>query len=336
MKIGVLNYKDAVPTSVTGPADIFAALMRTYPRVTGKQLETEISIDFISEKKNVFYRKPFNGRELIELSKKDKYDLIIIPAMFSNRIEEVVAKQENLIDWLKKQYKRDTELASICVGSFLLAATGLLNRKRATTNWMFADLFRKKYPEVILEDDKIIVDQGRIYSCGGAFSFTTFMIYLMEKFCGHEVAITASKILMINMHQQSQTSFSIFQFQKDHADDAIEKVQQFMEKNYNKAIIMSEMAATVNMSPRNLIRRFEHATGNTPLEYFQRLRIENAKKLFENRNDGIEQVAMKCGYEDISFFRKVFKRHVGMTPRDYKEKYGRGTVKHLSRLGENH
>jgi transcriptional regulator GlxA family with amidase domain len=192
---------------------------------------------------------------------------------------------------------------------------------------MFADLFRKKYPQVILEDDKIIVDQGSIYTCGGAFSFTTFMIYLIEKFCGHHVAITASKILMINMHQQPQTSFSIFQFQKDHADDTITKVQQYMEKNYNKTITMTEMAGISNMSPRNLIRRFEQATSNTPLEYLQRFRIENAKKMLENRNDGIEQIAMKCGYEDMSFFRKVFKRHVGMTPREYKDKYGRGSLK---------
>jgi len=204
-----------------------------------------------------------------------------------------------------------------------LAATGLLNGKKATTNWMFADLFRSKYPQVMLEDDKIIVDQGSIYSCGGAFSFTTFIIYLIEKFCGHEVAITASKILMINTHQQPQTTFSIFQFQKDHDDDVILRAQQFMEKNFSRTITMAEMGGITNMSPRNMVRRFEQATNNTPLEYLQRLRIENAKKMFENKNIGIEQIALKCGYEDMSFFRKIFKRYVGMTPREYKEKYSR-------------
>lgn len=213
MRIGILNYNYAVPTSVAGPADIFAALKRTYPVVTGKELNADFEIDFISEQKGGFWRKPFTENKPQKIARNDIYDLIIVPAMFSNKIEEVVQKESKIVDWLKQQYNRDTELASICVGSFLLAATGLLNGKKATTNWMFADLFRKKYPQVILEDDKIIVDQGKIYSCGGAFSFTTFMIYLIEKFCGHEVAITASKILMINMHQQPQTSFSIFQFQ---------------------------------------------------------------------------------------------------------------------------
>ncbi len=327
MKIGILNYKYAVATSVSGPADIFAALMRTYPVVTGKELNADFQIDFISEKKGVFWRTPFSETEQQKMTRKDVYDLIIVPAMFSTRIEEVVQNEARIIDWLKQQYKADTELASICVGSFLLAATGLLDGKKATTNWMFADLFRKKYPQVILEDDKVIVDQGKIYTCGGAFSFTTFMIYLIEKFCGHEVAITASKILMINVHQQPQTSFSIFQFQNNHADEAIAMVQKYMEKNYNKTITMTEMAGISSMSPRNLIRRFEQATSNTPLEYLQRFRIENAKKMLENKNDGIEQIAMKCGYEDMSFFRKVFKRHVGMTPREYKDKYGRGSLK---------
>jgi transcriptional regulator GlxA family with amidase domain len=327
MRIGILNYDYAVPTSVSGPADIFAATMRTYPVVSGKELDAEFKIDFITEEKGVFRRTPFSEKEPRKLTKSDEYDLIIVPAMFSTKIEEVIKKETRIIEWLKQQYKKDTELASICVGSFLLAATGLLDGKKATTNWMFADLFRKKYPQVILEDDKIIVDQGKIYTCGGAFSFTTFIIYLIEKFCGHEVAITASKILMINMHQQPQTSFSIFQFQKEHSDDEVTRVQQYMEANYDKTITMTEMAGISNMSSRNLIRRFEQATSNTPLEYLQRFRIENAKKMLENKNYGIEQVAMKCGYEDISFFRKVFKRHVGMTPREYKEKYGRGALK---------
>ena len=327
MKIGILNYKYAVATSVNGPADIFAALMRTYPVVTGKELHADFKIDFISEKKGIFWRTPFGESEQQKMTRTDVYDLVIVPAMFSTRIEEVVQKEARIIDWLKQQYKAGTELASICVGSFLLAATGLLDGKKATTNWMFADLFRKNYPRVTLEDDKIIVDQGKIYTCGEAFSFTTFIIYLIEKFCGHEVAITASKILMINVHQQPQTSFSIFQFQTDHADEAITMVQRYMEKNYNKTITMTEMAGISSMSPRNLIRRFEQATSNTPLEYLQRFRIENAKKMLENRNDGIEQIAMKCGYEDMSFFRKVFRRHVGMTPREYKDKYGRGSLK---------
>ncbi|MFB6456672.1 GlxA family transcriptional regulator [Chitinophaga sp. Hz27] len=327
MKIGVLNYTNAVSTSVTGPADIFMALTRTYPIVKGQPLEVTFSVEFIQEKKGEFWKTAFGEKDPLPITAKDHYDLIIVPAMLSNKIALVIQQEQRLIEWLKIQYQRGTELASICVGSFLLAATGLLDGKKATTNWMFADMFRQHYPQVILEDDKVIVDQGQISSCGGAFSFTTFIIYLIEKFCGHEVAITASKILMINMHQQPQTSFAIFQFQKQHGDDMISSVQEHMERYYARSITMKDLAAVGNVSTRTLIRHFEKATGNSPLEYLQRIRIENAKKMLEEKNFSIDQVASKSGYEDISFFRKVFKRHVDMTPKDYKEKYGRGALK---------
>lgn len=326
MRIAILRYQDVVPTSAVGPADIFAALMRTYPRITGHPLKVQFEIDFITEDKGHFMKTPFDTSVQKKLGKTEVYDLIIIPAMFSNRIEKVVQREQKLIGWIGEQYRKKSEVASICVGAFMLAATGLLNGKKATTNWMFADLFRKMYPEVLLEDDKIIIDQGHIYTCGAAFSFTTFMIYFIEKFVGHEEAVMASKILMINMHQQPQSSFSIFQFQRDHSDEDIIKVQSFIEKEYSEPMTIDEMAGLCNMSPRNFIRRFEQATGNTPLEYLQRVRIEAAKKFLENKNYTIEQVAFKCGYEDMSFFRKVFKRYLDMAPKDYKEKYGKGNL----------
>jgi transcriptional regulator GlxA family with amidase domain len=323
MQIGILDYEYAVPTSVTGPADIFTALTSYYPSVTGKSLNIEFYIDLIREDQGIFFRQPFGGKISETLSNREKYDLIIIPAMFSDKIETVVRKEAKMIEWLQRQYDKDTELASICVGSFLLAATGLLNGKPATTNWMFADMFRKFYPEVLLEDNQVIVDNGSLYTCGGAFSFTTLMIYFIEKFCCHEVAITASKILMINMHQQPQTCFPILYLQKTHSDDAVARVQQYLERNYNKQITMEEMAGISHMSPRNFSRRFEQATRNTPLEYLQRYRIENAKRMLEFPKDSIERIALKCGYEDMGFFRKIFKRHVGMTPKEYKHRYGR-------------
>jgi transcriptional regulator GlxA family with amidase domain len=330
MRIAILNYKNAVPTSVNGPADILISLNRAYPRMTGNELPSPFMIDIVSEEEGRFYRHAFGSTETKKITNKDVYDLVIVPAMSSDKIEMVVQREGKLIEWMKQQHQRHASLASICVGAFILAETGLLNGKKATTHWMFADMFRKMYPLVLVHDDKIIVDQGRIYTCGGAFSFTTFTLYLIEKFCGHEAAIIASKMLMINMHQVPQQSFSIFQLQHDHADEAIQTIQQFIEKNYEEPVSMEDMASQCNMSVRNFIRRFEQATGNTPLEYLQRVRIEAAKKLLENKNHSIEQVAMQCGYEDMNFFRKIFKRHVAMTPKEYKEKYGKAGLKQVT------
>jgi transcriptional regulator GlxA family with amidase domain len=250
---------------------------------------------------------------------------VIVPAMRFEKIDFVLESEQVLIKWLQKQYAEGAELASICVGAFLLAATGLLTGKKATTNWLFAEQFRKHFPYVELEDDKVIIDQGRLNSCGGAFSFTSFMIYLIEKFCGHGESIIASKILMINVHDLPQNTFSIFRFQHDHADEDIAKAQVYIEKNFKTALSIEDLAARSNMSLRNFIRRFRQATTNTPLEYLQRVRIEAAKKILETKKEGIVQIASRCGYEDVDYFGKIFKRYVAMTPRAYREKYGRST-----------
>ena len=323
MRIAILNYPDAVPTCVTGPADIWYGMSRMYPVLTGTEMKQPIDIDFISTSGKALFSTAFGGQKQKKLPPAAVYDLVIIPAMRYEKVRAVLEGEQTLIKWLQKQYAQGAELASICIGAFLLAATGLLTGKKATTNWLFADQFRKQFPYVELEDDKVIVDQGRLHSCGGAFSFTSFMIYMIEKFCGHEQSIIASKILMINVHDLPQSTFSIFRFQHEHADEAIAGAQQYIEKHYKQSLSLEALASRCNMSVRNFIRRFEQATTNTPLEYLQRVRIEAAKKFLETRNEGVAQIASRCGYEDVDYFGKIFRRHVAMTPRAYREKYGK-------------
>lgn len=299
-----------------------------YTKFTGNTLKAPPAIDFISDNGKQFSRKPaFGGGNPSKVTSRDVYDLVIIPAMRYDKITDVLQRERRLIGWIKAQHQRRASLASICVGAFMLAETGLLNGKVATTNWMFADAFRAQFPEVEMQDDKIIIDQDRLYSCGGAFSFTTFVMYLIEKFWGREAALVTSKILMINLHEQPQSAFSIFRLQHDHADDVIGKIQAQIEKNFQRPLSVEAMAGDANMSLRNFIRRFEKATGNTPLEYLQRVRVEAAKKMLEKGKLGIEQVARQCGYEDMNFFRKIFRRHVAMTPQEYQQKYGTHRLK---------
>lgn len=322
MRLAVLNFEHAVPTCVTGPAEIWSALDYVQPLLTGTSLKDSIEIDYIREYKKKIWRKSLNTGKEQQLTIENTYDLIIIPAMRSAKIDHVIGHERMLVNWLKQQYQANANLASICIGAFLLAETGLLEGKKVTTNIRFADQFRQKHPEIEVQDDKIIVDQGNIYTCGGAFIFTTFMIYLIEKFFGHEKAITVAKVLMINTHQQPQHTFSVFQLQRNHTDEKIMEAQIFIENNYQQALSTEKLAEKHYMSARNFIRRFEKATSNTPLEYLQRVRIEAAKKSLENSHDSIEQIALKCGYEDIGFFRKIFKRHVALNPKEYQKKYG--------------
>ena len=182
MRIALLNYEHVVATCLTGPAEIWSALAYTVPLLTGSPLKNPIGIDYIRADKENLWRKALDtGKEEV-LAIDDVYNLVIIPAMRSAKIDDVIKGERMLVDWLQQQHDKKADLASICIGAFLLAETGLLKGKKVTTNIRFADMFRQRYPEVEVQDDKIIIDQGNIYTCGGAFVFTTFMIYLIEKY----------------------------------------------------------------------------------------------------------------------------------------------------------
>lgn len=236
--------------------------------------------------------------------------------------ETAMRKETELIKWVSKQYKKGAEVASICNGAFLLAATGILDGKRATTHWLVVERFQKLFPHVTLEPGKIITDETGVYTCGGAFSFTSLMIYLIEKYCGHELAAIASKIFLVHVHTVPQSAFTIFNLQKNHADEAVLKVQNSIEINYAKNISINQLCNNANMSMRTLIRKFSLATGNTPNEYIQRVKIEAAKKILEEGAKRITEIAMEIGYEDNNYFRKIFKRYTGISPVEYRKKYG--------------
>jgi len=322
MKVAILSYEGVIKSSVEGPAEIFGNIGRLYEMMKGEPLKIIFDVDIIHAEHNILSKQRYNQKELKPLAEKDNYDLVIITAMQPQHLETVLTRETAVQNWIIKQYTSGATMASICVGSFLFAATGILNHKHATTHWFFQELFRSKFPLVHLQDGKIITSQGKIYTCGGAFSFTTFIMYLIEKYCGHEVAVLASKMYMINIHQQGQDSFTVFQYQHQHNDDIIAEAQSYIEKNFSKNISIESLASKSNMSVRQFIRRFETATSNRPLEYLQRVRVDAAKKMFESKNKTVNEVAYECAYEDASFFRKIFKRHTGLSPTEYKEKFG--------------
>lgn len=255
-----------------------------------------------------------------EMETVEQCDLVLIPAI-EDDVEENVSQNRKAVPWLNKMYQRGAELASTCTGAFLLAEAGLLDGKRATTHWAFEELFQKRYPKVQLLTHQIIVDEGRICTSGGATAFLNLLIYLIEKFCGRDVAHMASKFFLIDINKGSQKAYSIFSSQKDHGDAAILKAQNFIENNVERRISVEEIARTVAISKRNLIRRFKKATGNTPIEYIQRVKVEEVKKSLEYGPQPVEHLVQKIGYEDTDSFRKIFRRFTGISPTEYRKKY---------------
>lgn len=247
-------------------------------------------------------------------------DVIIIPAIHGD-LETNLKTNAELLPWLVKHYHKGTELVSFCIGTFYLAATGLLNGKPCSTHWQYANEFKTMFPEAILMDDKIITESNGIYTSGGAYSFTNLVVYLIEKYAGRETAIMASKGFMIDIDRESQSPFIMFKGQKTHEDLEILEAQNYIEKHFSSKITVDELCENSNIARRTFERRFKKATSNTILEYIQRVKIEAAKKELEYGQKTVNEVMYNVGYNDTKAFRDVFKKITNMTPLDYRNKF---------------
>lgn len=251
-----------------------------------------------------------------------KTDLIIIPAI-QGEITASIKMNYAYVPWITEQYKMGAEVASLCTGAFLLASTGLLKGKKVSTHWIAADAFRQAFPDVKLQPERIITDELGMYSSGGAYSFLNLMIYLVEKFCGREMAVYCAKLLEIEIERKSQSPFAIFVGQKEHEDEPIRQAQLFMENNVSNKLSVDQLSGMFAISRRNFERRFKKATSNTPVEYLQRVKIEAAKKSLESSRENINEVMYAVGYSDSKAFRTMFKKITGLSPVSYRNKYNR-------------
>ena len=253
----------------------------------------------------------------------NKTDLIIIPSAMPGKNTE---ESKLMSDWIKKQYKSGSEIASMCSGAFILASTGIMDGRNCSTHWSHADNFRQAYPKVNLQSDKLIIDENGIYTNGGAYSFLNLVIYLVEKYYDRQTAIYCSKVFQIELERNSQSAFAIFTGQKQHGDNMVEQAQVYIENNIHEKISVEDLSAKFAIGRRNFDRRFIKATSNTPLEYAQRVKIECAKKALEGTRKTINEVMYEVGYSDVKAFREVFRKITGLSPLEYKSKYNKESV----------
>jgi transcriptional regulator GlxA family with amidase domain len=252
-------------------------------------------------------------------------DLIIVPAIDGD-IKKAIESNKDFLPWIVEQYKSGAEVASLCLGAFLVASTGLLNGRRCATHWLATNEFRKMFPDVKLVTEKIITDEKGIYSSGGAFSYLNLILYLIEKYAGREIAVLAAKVFAIEIERETQLSYYIFQGQKEHDDEPIRRAQEFIEKNYQDKIMVDELASMLALSRRNFERRFKKATSNTVVEYIQRVKIEAAKMSLESMRENVNEAMYKVGYTDPKAFRVTFKKLTGLSPVEYRNKYNRHAI----------
>lgn len=293
--------------------------VNNYLRSQGKPPFFEVQLAGISDEVRLENDR-YIVRPDVRIGQIKKTDLIVIPG-FGDDLEQGLLQNQAFIPWIIRQHRGGAEIASLCVGAFLLAQTGLLRGRNCSTHWQAAAQFKSMFPDIELVTDKIITDEHGVYTSGGAFSSANLILYIIEKYAGRDVAIHCSKIFQIDMDRCSQSPFIIFQGQKDHEDEPVKKAQEFIENNYQERITVDQLTALLALSRRNLERRFKKATSNTVIEYIQRVKVEAAKKYFEASRKNINEVMYDVGYSDTKAFRTVFKRITGLSPVDYRNRY---------------
>ena len=248
-------------------------------------------------------------------------DLVFIPdAGFEPRL--MIEKHRALIPWLRKLHAGGTMIAAVCSGVGILAATGLLDGRRATTHWAMTEPFRQLFPGVEWRTDVFITEDRGIFTGGGIYSSIDLSLYLVEKLCGHAVAVECAKALLIDMPRTWQTEYAVLPLTTSHTDDAVRKVEQWLQRRYSEDFRMQEVAGKFGMTSRTFERRFRAAVGQSPIAYLQKVRISAARRMLESGKRSIQQVSSSVGYDDVAFFRALFKRQIGVSPAAYRERFG--------------
>lgn len=317
-QIGVLLSKSYKLLSIAAILEVFETVNKFY-EADGLPLPFHINI-LTSEETLATQQEAF-GYALQSIKEAETMEIILIPAFTSDNMAETLQANYACIPHLIRQYNAGACVGTFCTGAFLLGASGLLNGKIATTHVDASNGFAQAFPSVKLKADKTVTQDGRLYTSGGATSSFHLLLHLVHEYCGKEMAIKIAKVFAIDMDRDKQSYFSTFQPSKDHNDDLVASAQAKIESNYQDAATIEELIKDIPSSRRNIVRRFKQITGITPIEYLQQTRIEAAKKLLVKTGQQMSEIIFNSGYSDPKAFRKVFKKSVGMTPSQYREKF---------------
>lgn len=319
-RVVILASGKTVASTFAGPMDVFHQAGRLMNRITGEGEKPFFDVTLVTVDGKPF--ETITGMKIVPhtaMARAPKADLVVISALASLNSE----RYPGAVEWLKSQAGEGADLASVCTGAFLLAATGLLDGKTATTHWAFADTFRAEYPSVNLKPERIITDEGRLFTSAGFTAGMDLSLYLVEKYCGFAVASGSARAMVYDLNRSSQTPYSVFSARKNHGDAIVLRIQNWMENHFEEKLSYPGMCRKFGQSVRTFERRFLSATGMTPLQYLHAVRIEAAKRLLAESSMSFDEITWKVGYGDGGFLRKVFLRETGMKPADYRRRFGR-------------
>jgi transcriptional regulator GlxA family with amidase domain len=321
--VSILVPETAILASVADPRYMFTAI-NDFMAAAGKPPVFKVQLVGLTKEVKL-NNGLFSIHADLLLNEVKKTDLVIIPAI-SGDLRTALQLNREFTPWITQQYKNGAEVASLCIGAFLLASTGLLDGKKCSTHWLYTNQFKDMFPQVEVVGDKMITEQKGLYSSGGATSYWSLLLHLVEKYADRSMAILAAKYFLLDIGRNDQSPFIMFKGQKDHEDDLVIKAQEYIEHNFQNKLTVDHLSDKFGIVRRTFERRFKKSTRNTVIEYIQRVKIEAAKKSFETSRRPIYDVMYDVGYTDIKAFRDVFKKITGMPPIDYRNKYNKDAV----------
>ncbi len=322
INVTVVLLEGGLPTTFMAPIEIFSYAGVLWDMLQGNQSESLFNVRAASlDGRAPSNRLPVSLQPNASIDDIDKVDLIIVPSGGLD-LQQVCERNAKLVPWLRLWHERGTAIAGICTGACLLAEAGLLEGRPATTHWAVTRACKERYPGVNWQTERFITESDRIYCSGGLYSAIDLSIYLVEKYFGHEVAIQTSKAFLVETPRTWQAIYSAEPPAPMHGDSRVSKAQQWMHARFRGDVALDALAAEVGMSSRTFARHFKAATGETPLEYLHRLRINASKPLLEAEHKTMQEISMAVGYEDVAHFRNLFKRLTGIGPQAYRERFG--------------
>jgi len=322
LDVTVVLLDSGYASTAIGPIEVFHSAGMLWNRLHGEVEQPRFHVRTASiHGRSVSSLYPLRLKPQGSIRDIKKTDIIILPASSDNTLR--IARNPELLSWLRRWHARGAHLAGICSGVAFLAEAGLLNGRQATTHWAVANSLRERYPKVRWRPEQFVTEDGRLFCSGGVYAAIDLSLYLVEKFCGHEIALKTAKSLLVSMPRGRQTGYAMLPLSRPHADDKIRDAEEYLRAHFDRDVSIDAIAGRAGMSPRNFIRRFKTATGRLPGAYLQALRVTAAKEMLENGAASIQEVCAKSGYEDIAFFRNLFKRHTGMTPAEYRSRFAR-------------
>jgi transcriptional regulator GlxA family with amidase domain len=310
-------------STAVGPLEVFRDAGVLWGRLTGGAEDPRFRVRCASTRgKRVAGGAPYAVHPQESLRRITRTDLVFVPSVGVD-FEGAIARNHAVIRFLRRMHERGARLAAVCSGVALLAASGLLDGKPATSHWALVPQLRERFPAVDWQPDALVTESEGIYCGGGVHAALDLALFLVERLCDRETAVECSRALLIDMPRACQTGFAVLPIGRRHGDGAVARAEDWILRHSSEAIGFEALARQLGMSPRNFIRRFKEATGLVPMEYLQRLRVHAARRYLEDEQTTVQQVAGAVGYGDAAFFRAVFRRHTGLSPADYRRRFGR-------------